>query len=131
MLLILQATYSQLPLLSFHITKLLNFESLQAQVLNFTFPSILIPLQVISSSLLTLNVISILMIPEVQSPGWTSPLKPRLLYLFAYLISPLGYLVGISNVTYPKPKSQSFSPNLSISSEYITTPSFHLFRSNP
>lgn len=131
MLLILLTTYSLLPLLSSHITKLLNCESLQAQVLNFTFPSILIPLLGISSSLLTLNVISILMIPEVQSPAWTSSLKPRLLYLFAYSISPLGYLVGILNVTYPKPKSQSFSPNLSTSSEDITTPSFHLFRSNP
>lgn len=130
MLLILLVTYSLLPLLSSHITKLSNFESLQAQVLNFTFLSILILLLVISSSLLTLIVISILMIPEVQSPAWHSSLKPRLLYLFAYLISPLGYLVGILNVTYPKLKSLSFSPNLSTSSEDITTPSFYLFRSN-
>lgn len=114
MLLILLATYSLLLLLVSHITKFLNFQSLPVQALDlFTFPSTLIPLWVISSSLLTLNAIDILMIPEVQSQAWTPPLNPRFLYPLSYSISPLGCLVGISNVICPKPKSQSFSPNLS------------------
>ena len=99
---ILLATHSLLPLLvSSHITKLLNFESLQVQVLDlFIFPSILTPLLVIPLSLLALNTIYILMIPEVLSPAWTFPQNPRLVYLFAYSTSPLGCLVGISKLSF-------------------------------
>ena len=112
---VLLVTHPLPPLLVLsHITKLLNFESLQVQVLGlFTFPSILTSLLAISSSLLALNAIYILIIPEVLSLAWCFPQNAKLVYLLAYSTSPCGCLVGISKSSFPKLRFQLFPPHLS------------------
>lgn len=111
---VLLVTHPLPPLLVLsHITKLLNFESLQVQVLSlFTFPSILTSLLAISSSLLALNAIYILIIPEVLSLAWSFPQNAKLVYLLAYSTSPCGCLLGISK-SFPKLRFQLFPPHLS------------------
>lgn len=70
-------------------------------------------LYMISFILLALKTNYMRKVPIFMSPGLTSCLKTRYLYPLSYLISPLGDLIGISNLTPPKPNSffMPFPPN--------------------